>query len=77
LRFVVAEKDAGLLGFFANQITDAEERNRAWERYRIIREFVESKKCKASADLHALWGDSEVEGLLRLAMFAEAWRSGW
>jgi ATP-dependent DNA helicase RecQ len=40
------KKDAGLLGFFANQITDAEERNRAWERYRIIREFVESKCCR-------------------------------
>jgi ATP-dependent DNA helicase RecQ len=40
------KKDAGLLGFFANQIIDAEERNRAWERYRIIREFVESKKCR-------------------------------
>jgi ATP-dependent DNA helicase RecQ len=40
------KKDAGLLGFFANQITDAEERNRAWERYRIIREFVESRKCR-------------------------------
>ena len=40
------KKDAGLLGFFANQIIDAEERNRAWERYRIIREFVESKRCR-------------------------------
>ncbi len=40
------KKDAGLLGFFANQILDAGERNRAWERYRIIREFVESKKCR-------------------------------
>jgi ATP-dependent DNA helicase RecQ len=40
------KKDAGLLGFFANQITDAQERNRAWERYRIIREFVESTKCR-------------------------------
>ncbi|MGA2643822.1 MAG: RecQ family ATP-dependent DNA helicase [Candidatus Sulfotelmatobacter sp.] len=40
------KKDAGLLGFFANQITDAEERSRAWERYRIIREFVESKRCR-------------------------------
>lgn len=39
-------KDAGLLGFFANQITDSEERTRAWERYRIIREFVESKQCR-------------------------------
>jgi ATP-dependent DNA helicase RecQ len=40
------KKDAGLLGFFANQIIDAEERNRAWQRYRIIREFVETKRCR-------------------------------
>jgi len=40
------KKDAGLLGFFANQITDGAERERAWERYRIIREFVESKRCR-------------------------------
>jgi ATP-dependent DNA helicase RecQ len=40
------KKDAGLLGFFANQILDSAERERAWERYRIIREFVESKKCR-------------------------------
>jgi len=40
------KKDAGLLGFFANQITDAAERERAWERYRIIREFVESQRCR-------------------------------
>jgi ATP-dependent DNA helicase RecQ len=39
-------KDAGLLGFFANQITDSAERERAWERYRIIREFVESRRCR-------------------------------
>jgi ATP-dependent DNA helicase RecQ len=40
------KKDAGLLGFFANQIVDASERERAWERYRIIREFVESRRCR-------------------------------
>ncbi len=40
------KKDAGLLGFFANQITDAAERERAWERYRVIRQFVESKRCR-------------------------------
>jgi len=40
------KKDAGLLGFFANQITDSAERERAWERYRIIREFVESRRCR-------------------------------
>jgi ATP-dependent DNA helicase RecQ len=40
------KRDAGLLGFFANQITDSAERERAWERYRIIREFVESRRCR-------------------------------
>jgi ATP-dependent DNA helicase RecQ len=40
------KKDAGLLGFFANQIIDAAERERAWERYRIIRQFVESRNCR-------------------------------
>jgi ATP-dependent DNA helicase RecQ len=40
------KRDAGLLGFFANQNTDAAERERAWERYRIIREFVESRRCR-------------------------------
>jgi ATP-dependent DNA helicase RecQ len=40
------KKDAGLLGFFANQITDGAERERAWERYRIVREFVESRRCR-------------------------------
>jgi ATP-dependent DNA helicase RecQ len=40
------KKDAGLLGFFANQITDSAERERAWERYRIMREFVESRRCR-------------------------------
>jgi ATP-dependent DNA helicase RecQ len=40
------KKDAGLLGFFANQITDAAERTRAWDRYRVIREFVESRRCR-------------------------------
>ncbi len=40
------KRDAGLLGFFANQITDAAERERAWQRYNIIRAFVDSKLCR-------------------------------
>jgi len=40
------KKDAGLLGFFANQITDAAERDRAWRRYHVIREFAESTRCR-------------------------------
>ena len=38
--------DAGLLGFFANQISDPAERDRAWQRYHIIREFAESRRCR-------------------------------
>ena len=40
------KQDAGLLGYFANQITDATERDRAWQRYHIIRAFVESSQCR-------------------------------
>ena len=40
------KKDAGLLGYFANQILDAAERDRAWQRYHVIRAFVESKQCR-------------------------------
>ncbi len=40
------KQDAGLLAYFANQILDAAERDRAWERYRTIRAFVESGKCR-------------------------------
>jgi ATP-dependent DNA helicase RecQ len=40
------KKDAGLLGYFANQILDAGERDRAWQRYHVIRAFVESHDCR-------------------------------
>ena len=40
------KQDAGLLGFFANQITDAVERDRAWQRYHTVRAFVESHDCR-------------------------------
>jgi ATP-dependent DNA helicase RecQ len=40
------KQDAGLLGFFANQITDAAERDRAWQRYYKIRDFAESNHCR-------------------------------
>jgi ATP-dependent DNA helicase RecQ len=40
------KKDAGLLAYFNEQITDHDEKQRAWERYRIIREFVESSTCR-------------------------------
>src|SRR2546426_8958895 len=40
------KQDAGLLGFFANQITDAAERDRAWQRYHTIRAFVDARGCR-------------------------------
>jgi ATP-dependent DNA helicase RecQ len=40
------KQDAGLLGYFANQILDSAERDRAWQRYHVIRAFAESGKCR-------------------------------
>jgi ATP-dependent DNA helicase RecQ len=40
------KQDAGLLGYFANQILDSAERDRAWDRYRTIRAFAEAEKCR-------------------------------
>jgi ATP-dependent DNA helicase RecQ len=40
------KQDAGLLGFFANQITESAERDRAWQRYHTVRAFVESRDCR-------------------------------
>jgi ATP-dependent DNA helicase RecQ len=40
------KQDAGLLGYFANQVLDAAERERAWQRYHTIRGFAESAKCR-------------------------------
>lgn len=40
------KQDAGILGYFANQILDSAERDRAWQRYHVIRAFAESGKCR-------------------------------
>jgi ATP-dependent DNA helicase RecQ len=40
------KQDASLLAYFANQIVDAAERDRAWQRYHVIRAFAESGKCR-------------------------------
>ncbi len=40
------KKDAGLLAHFIEQVGDPAERERGWQRYRIIRSFVESKGCR-------------------------------
>src|SRR5580658_6038514 len=40
------KKDAGLLAHFMEQLTDPQERERGWQRYHIIRNFVESAACR-------------------------------
>lgn len=40
------KRDAGLLAHFIGQIGDARERQRAWDRYRIIRSFGEADVCR-------------------------------
>ena len=40
------KQDAGLLAYFANQITDTAERERSWQRYHKIRDFAESSNCR-------------------------------
>jgi ATP-dependent DNA helicase RecQ len=39
-------RDIGLLTHFTQQIQDPQERDRAWQRYRTMRRFVEEKKCR-------------------------------
>ena len=40
------KKDAGLLAYFIEQLTDLAEKERAWQRYNIVRRFAESKACR-------------------------------
>jgi ATP-dependent DNA helicase RecQ len=40
------KKDAGLLAYFIEQVTDPVERERAWQRYHRVRRFVESATCR-------------------------------
>jgi ATP-dependent DNA helicase RecQ len=39
-------KDAGLLAYFIDQLNDPAEKQRAWQRYHSIRQFVESTRCR-------------------------------
>jgi len=40
------KRDTALLAYFIEQVTDAAEKERAWERYRTIRRFAESSSCR-------------------------------
>lgn len=42
------KKDVGLLAYFIGQITDSAEKERAWQRYHVVRRFVESQDCRHS-----------------------------
>jgi superfamily II DNA helicase RecQ len=40
------KRDAGLLAHFIEQLSDSKEHERAWQRYHIIRAFVDSARCR-------------------------------
>ncbi len=40
------KRDTALLAYFIDQITDAAEKERAWQRYHAIRGFADSKDCR-------------------------------
>ncbi len=40
------KRDVGLLTHFTQQLSDPQEKARAWERYTIIRQFAESERCR-------------------------------
>jgi ATP-dependent DNA helicase RecQ len=40
------KKDAGLLAYFINKLSDLEEKERAWSRYNTVRRFVEDVECR-------------------------------
>ena len=40
------KKDAGLLAYFIEAIEDAAEKQRAWQRYNIVRRFVDCDQCR-------------------------------
>ena len=40
------KKDVGLLAYFIGQMTDPVEKERSWQRYHVVRRFVESEGCR-------------------------------
>ncbi len=42
----MAKKDAGLLVHFIQQLQDEAEKRRAWDRYHVMRRFVEGNECR-------------------------------
>ena len=71
------KKDAGLLGFFANQILDAAERERAWERYRIDSGIRGIRGAAVIGKSALILGKLRSGRPATRAMSAGARRSGW
>jgi ATP-dependent DNA helicase RecQ len=46
------KRDTGLLAYFINQMQDAAEKERSWQRYREIKQFAESKGCRPRQICH-------------------------
>ena len=40
------QRDAGLLAYFNDKIEDPAEKERSWQRYHVVRRFVESARCR-------------------------------
>jgi ATP-dependent DNA helicase RecQ len=40
------KRDAGLLAYFIEQISDSAEKRRSWDRYHAVRGFAESRECR-------------------------------
>src|SRR6202035_2461718 len=40
------KRDVGLLAYFIGQMTDPAEKERSWQRYHVVRNFVESENCR-------------------------------
>ena len=56
-------KDIGLLVYFIEQLHDEEEKRRSWERYRTVRQFVESAQCRHLTICQSLRADAEMGAL--------------
>ena len=70
------KKDAGLLAHFIEQVSDPAERERAWQRYHIMRSFVKSKSLPPSPNLPAFRRAARSGNPARLAMYADVKSTG-
>ena len=72
------KQDAGLLVYFIEQLRDAGERQRSWDRYRTMRGFVDNAKCRhRQVCLH--FGETpkwETCGMCDVCAATPAWLDG-